>query len=86
MISVVTASTVIAYCLYTVSDETIQKFGTSSLIYTTPFVLYGVFRYLYLVHRKGQGGSPEEMILRDKPLAAAILLWIAAVVVVIYFR
>jgi 4-hydroxybenzoate polyprenyltransferase len=86
MISVVTASTVIAYCLYTVSEETVRKFGTSDLIYTTPFVLYGVFRYLYLVHQKGQGGSPEEMIVRDKPLAAAIILWIAAVVVVLYFR
>lgn len=84
MISVVTASTVIAYCLYTVSDETIRKFGTADLIYTTPFVLYGVFRYLYLVHQKGQGGSPEEMIIRDKPLAAAIVLWIAAVIVILY--
>jgi 4-hydroxybenzoate polyprenyltransferase len=84
MISVVTASTVIAYCLYTISDETIRKFGTSNLVYTTPFVLYGVFRYLYLVHQKGQGGSPEEMIVRDKPLAAAIVLWIAAVIVILY--
>ncbi|MBN1938062.1 MAG: decaprenyl-phosphate phosphoribosyltransferase [Candidatus Aminicenantes bacterium] len=86
MISVVTASTVIAYCLYTVSEETVRKFGTSNLILTTPFVLYGVFRYLYLVHQKGLGGSPEEMILRDKPLAAAIVLWIAAVIVILYFR
>jgi 4-hydroxybenzoate polyprenyltransferase len=86
MISVVTASTVIAYCLYTVSDETVRKFGTSNLLLTTPFVLYGIFRYLYLVHQKGLGGSPEEMILRDKPLAAAIILWVAAVMAVLYFR
>ena len=84
MISVVSASTVIAYCLYTVSDETIRKFGTANLIYTTPFVLYGVFRYLYLVHQKGQGGSPEEMIVRDKPLAAAIALWIVTVIIILY--
>jgi len=85
MISVVTASTVIAYSLYTVSEETVRKFGTSNLILTTPFVLYGIFRYLYLVHQRGQGGNPEEMIFRDKPLAAAIVLWIAAVVIILYF-
>ncbi|MCX6565206.1 MAG: decaprenyl-phosphate phosphoribosyltransferase [Candidatus Aminicenantes bacterium] len=86
MISVVTASTVIAYSFYTVSEETVRKFGTSNLILTTPFVLYGIFRYLYLVHEKGQGGSPEEMIFRDKPLAAAIILWIMAVMIILYFH
>lgn len=85
MISVVTASTVIAYCLYTVSEDTVKKFGTSDLIYTTPFVLYGIFRYLYLVHKKGQGGSPEELILKDKPLAVSVLLWIATAVGILYF-
>jgi 4-hydroxybenzoate polyprenyltransferase len=85
MISVVTASTVIAYCLYTVSEETVRKFGTDRLIYTTPFVLYGIFRYLYLIHQKDQGGSPEELILKDKPLLLAIVLWIAAIVAIIYF-
>jgi len=85
MISVVTASTLIAYCLYTVSEDTVKKFGTSHLIYTTPFVLYGIFRYLYLVHQKGQGGSPEELIIHDRPLLAAIVLWIAAAVFIIYF-
>jgi 4-hydroxybenzoate polyprenyltransferase len=86
MISVVTASTVIAYILYTVSEETVRKFNTTNLVFTTPFVLYGIFRYLYLVHHKGQGGSPEELILRDRPLAGAILLWIAAVAVIVYVR
>lgn len=85
MISVVTASTVIAYCLYTVSEDTVKKFGTSHLIYTTPFVLYGIFRYLYLVHKKGLGGSPEELILKDKPLAIAVLLWIATAVGILYY-
>ena len=86
MISVVTASTVMAYCLYTVSEDTVKKFGTSNLIVTTPFVLYGIFRYLYLVHQKGKGGSPEELILKDRPLAAAVVLWIASVVAVLYLR
>jgi hypothetical protein len=86
MIAVVTASTVIAYVLYTISEETVRKFGTSDLILTTPFVLYGIFRYLYLVHQRGQGGSPEELIVRDKPLAGAILLWVISVVVILYVR
>jgi len=86
MISVVAAATVIAYSLYTVSEETVAKFGTRNLILTTPFVLYGIFRYLYLVHQRGQGGNPEEMIFRDKPLAADIFLWITAVVIILYAR
>jgi len=85
MISVVTASTVIAYCLYTVSEDTVRKFGTSNLIYTTPFVLYGIFRYLYLVHQKGKGGSPEELIIQDRPLQIAVFLWIASAVGILYF-
>ena len=86
MISVVTASTVIAYCLYTVSPETTAKFRTPNLIFTIPFVLYGIFRYLYLVHIKGQGGSPEEMVLRDRPLFFAVVLWIATAIVILYLR
>lgn len=86
MISVVTASTVVAYCLYTISPETVAKFGSSRLIYTVPFVLYGIFRYLYLIHKKGEGGSPEYLILKDKAFLAGILLWIASVVFILYVR
>lgn len=86
MISVVTASTLIAYCLYTISDDTVRKFGSRNLIFTTPFVLYGIFRYLYLVHQKDQGGTPEEMILRDKPLLVNIVLWIIAILFILYIR
>jgi 4-hydroxybenzoate polyprenyltransferase len=86
MIAVVTASTLIAYCLYTISPETVQKFGTEHLIWTAGFVLYGIFRYLYLVHLKGKGGSPEEMAIQDKPMLLNILLWIGAVILIIYLR
>jgi 4-hydroxybenzoate polyprenyltransferase len=86
MIAVVTASTLIAYCLYTISQETVDKFGTSHLVWTAPFVLYGIFRYLYLVHLKGKGGSPEEIILQDKPMLLNIVLWILAVLLVVYLR
>ncbi|MCJ7579669.1 MAG: decaprenyl-phosphate phosphoribosyltransferase [Candidatus Aminicenantes bacterium] len=86
MISVVTASTVVAYCLYTISEETVAKFGSSRLIYTVPFVLYGIFRYLYLIHKKGEGGSPESLILKDKPFLAGILLWIISAIIILYVR
>jgi len=86
MIAVVTASTVIAYCLYTISDETVAKFQTTSLIFTVPFVIYGVFRYLYLVHQRKQGGSPESLILKDVPLLVDLFLWIASVVLILYVK
>jgi 4-hydroxybenzoate polyprenyltransferase len=84
MIAVVTASTVISYCLYTISSETIDKFGTKNLIFTVPFVLYGIFRYLYLVHQKKEGGSPEVLVIKDKPLLIDIFLWIATAALIIY--
>jgi len=84
MIAVVTASTLIAYCLYTISEETVAKFGTANLLLTSPFVLYGIFRYLYLIHQKGKGGSPEELIIKDKPLLVDIVLWIGSVVLILY--
>ncbi len=84
MIAVVTASTVISYCLYTISSETIDKFGTRNLIFTVPFVLYGIFRYLYLVHQRNEGGSPELLIITDKPLLIDVFLWIASAILIIY--
>jgi len=79
MISVVTASTVVAYALYTMSDDTIAKFNTENLKYTIPFVLYGIFRYLYLIHQRSEGGSPERILFDDKPLLINILLYLATV-------
>lgn len=84
MISVVTASTLICYALYTMSKETMEKLGTSKLIYTIPFVLYGIFRYLYLVHQKEKGGSPTEVMLTDKPMIINVMLWIITSVIFIY--
>lgn len=86
MIAVVTASTLIAYCLYTISPETVEKFGSEHLVWTSAFVLYGIFRYLYLVHQKGKGGSPEELVLQDKPLLLNIVLWIGTVILILYLR
>lgn len=86
MIAVATSSTVVAYCLYTLAPETVEKFGTHNLILTVPFVLYGVFRYLYLVYRKDLGGAPERVLLTDVPLIIDILLYMAGVVAILYLR
>ena len=84
MIGVVTASTLMAYILYATSHETAERFGTSLLGLTIPFPLYGIFRYLYLVHLKEGGGSPAELLLNDRPLLVCVALWAVAVVVIIY--
>ena len=84
MIAVVTASTVTAYALYTMSPETVAKFETHLLPVTLPFVLYGIFRYLYLLYRRQLGGNPSELFLNDGPLLVNTLLWILAVALIIY--
>jgi 4-hydroxybenzoate polyprenyltransferase len=81
MLSVVTASTVIAYSIYTFTAESLPE--NHSMMLTTPFVIYGIFRYLYLVHG-GKDAPPDEMLLRDRPLIAAILLWGVSVLVILY--
>jgi 4-hydroxybenzoate polyprenyltransferase len=84
MISVVTASTLVAYIFYTISPETEQKFGTHWLGLTIPFPLYGIFRYLYLVHRREGGGSPAELLITDRPLLLCVALWGITVMLLIY--
>ncbi|MSO29908.1 MAG: decaprenyl-phosphate phosphoribosyltransferase [Acidobacteria bacterium] len=84
MIAVVTASTLVAYVFYTISPETEQKFGTHWLGLTVPFPLYGIFRYLYLVHQREGGGSPSDLLLTDRPLLVCVTLWALSVVLIIY--
>ncbi|MFN7956014.1 MAG: decaprenyl-phosphate phosphoribosyltransferase [bacterium] len=84
MISVVTASTVVAYCLYTLSPEVASKLHVRHLYLTVPFVLYGIFRYLYLVHQKGQGGNPSKVLLTDPPLITTIALWLLTATIILY--
>jgi 4-hydroxybenzoate polyprenyltransferase len=84
MISVVTASTLVCYALYATSAETAQRLGSTRLGLTIPFVLYGIFRYLYLVHQRRAGGSPAELLVTDGPLLACVALWSLAVAVILY--
>ncbi len=82
IISIVTASTLVAYALYTFSAPNLPP--DHSMMLTIPLVLYGIFRYLYLIHVRGMGGAPEEIVFSDRPLQATILLWGLSVVVVLY--
>jgi 4-hydroxybenzoate polyprenyltransferase len=84
MIGIVAAATLVAYVFYTISPETQAKFGTQWLGLTIPFPLYGLFRYLYLVHRREGGGSPADTLLNDRPLLLCVALWVAAVVLIVY--
>ena len=84
MIAVVTASAVTAYALYTMSPETVAKFHTRLLPLTLPFVLYGIFRYLYLLYRRELGGNPSDLVLSDRALLVNTVLWMAGVLVLIY--
>jgi len=85
MINVVTASTVVAFALYSISPETVEKFQTRFLIYTTPFVLYGIFRYLYLIYQQPGKLNPTEHVVRDLPSMINLMLWSASVIFVIYY-
>ena len=84
MISIVTTTTLIAYILYTISPETVAKFGTDNLKYTVPFVLYGIFRYLYLMHQKNEGGSPERVLLNDMPILITVILYCLTACYILY--
>jgi len=82
IIVIVTATTVLTYSLYTFSAEGLPANHTMML--TIPFVLYGTLRYLYLIHVRGEGGAPEEVALRDRPIQAAVIGWAASVVLILY--
>ena len=84
MIAIVTPTTLIAYILYTISEDTIAKFGTDKLKFTVPFVMYGIFRYLYLIHHRNEGGAPEQVLLSDKPILICVLLYALASFLILY--
>ncbi len=85
MINTVTAACLISYALYTLDAGTVAKFGTRNLAFTLPFVIYGLFRYLFLVHHHNVGESPETALLHDGPTLVNIALYVAAVAAIIYF-
>ncbi len=86
MMSISASASILAYGLYTVSKETVDHVGTDRLKFTVPCAIYGIFRYLYLVHRHGAGGAPEKVLLGDRPLQASIAVFLAIAAWVLYGR
>ena len=84
MIAVVTAATVIAYAIYTIWPDTVAHFGTTRLVYTVPFVFYGLSRYLYLVTEEDKGGDPSEMLVSQKSIILTVILWFLCVSWILY--
>ncbi|MBI4833278.1 MAG: decaprenyl-phosphate phosphoribosyltransferase [Planctomycetes bacterium] len=75
-----------AYIMYTISPRTVDFFGTKKLIFTVPFVVFGIARYLYLLFKEDKGDDPTEIFLKDLPLLADVVLWIASAGVIIYYH
>lgn len=86
MISIVTTTTLVCYILYTIDDRTVEYFGTRSLIITVPFVMYGIFRYLYLTYHRSEGGSPTRLLLMDPLFLINNVLWVLACIGIIYWN
>jgi len=84
MSTVTSAGVIICYALYTVSQRTVSIFKTENLIYTTPFVVFGIFRYMYLVYIGKKGENTSELLLSDLPMMINLLFYILTVVVIIY--
>jgi len=84
MVNVVTASSVLSYALYAAAPDTIARFGGRELVYTVPFVLFGIFRYLYLIYQQRTPRNPTEALLRDGPFLANLALWAGAVLWIVY--
>jgi len=84
MIGIVTSVTVVAYLFYTISNETVQRFHTDKLLLTVPFVLYGIFRFLYQIYHRNGGGNPSRTLITDGPLLVNIMLWGAVCGLILY--
>jgi 4-hydroxybenzoate polyprenyltransferase len=82
--SISIAVTLLSYSLYTIWPETVEHFGTERLLYTIPFVFYGLGRYLYLVIEEDKGGDPSEMLLTDRSILVTVVLWVIAVFFIVY--
>lgn len=86
MLTLVAAACVVAYALYTVAPDTVEKVGSDRMKYSVPFVVYGILRYLYLLHRRGGGGTPERVLLQDGPTVLNLALYLGTVGWVLFGR
>jgi 4-hydroxybenzoate polyprenyltransferase len=83
MIAIVTSACIVSYCLYTLAPETVAKFNTRNLIFTVPFVIYGIFRYLFITYRKLEADIPEKIILTDLPLQICLFFWAVSCILIL---
>jgi 4-hydroxybenzoate polyprenyltransferase len=83
MLRMVTTGSVLTYMLYTIEAQTIRSNGHRMML-TIPFVIYGIFRYLYLIHVRGEGSAPDELLFKDLPLLANVTLWVLSAGVILY--
>ena len=86
MLAALAGATIVTYSLYTISDDTLHHYGTRNLFWTLPFVVYGLFRYLYLIYHRSEGGDPSSLLVKDRATLANVLLWGLASAAVVYFR
>lgn len=84
MATVAAAGVIICYALYTVSSRTVSVFGTEGLIYTTPFVVFGIFRYMFLEYMNNKGENTTRIIATDIPMILTVILYVAATIVIVY--
>jgi 4-hydroxybenzoate polyprenyltransferase len=84
MMTISGASAFVTYTLYTMAEETAARFGSHALVLTTPFVMYGIFRFLFLIHQKSEGGDPSKMFATDKPMLVNGVLWLATCAFCVY--
>jgi hypothetical protein len=85
IMAICSGAALITYALYTRADETVARVGSHGMLITIPFVVYGIFRYLFLIHRRGEGGDPVQILFRDRATLLNLALWILTVAAVIYF-
>jgi 4-hydroxybenzoate polyprenyltransferase len=86
MMGISGATAVVTYSLYTLAPETAARVGSLYLVLTVPWVMYGIFRYLYLVHQQEEGGDPTHLFVSDFPTLINAILWVVTVLLVIYYR
>lgn len=84
LILIMAGGALITYTIYTCSPEVVDRLGTDKLYLTIPFVVYGLFRYLYLVHQRAEGGDPGSTLIKDMPLAINVALWGSACAAILY--
>src|SRR6185436_1244626 len=86
MLLLTAGAALMGYALYTIWPATVAKFGTEALLYTMPFVAYGIFRYLYLVRSSETSEDPSQVLLTDRPIAGTVVLYLVVVIAILYHR